>query len=209
MNPLPHRRRSLLTLLAAALAAAGFAAPAANAGPLVASAASCGSSVLEQPFLPWLDPATYVLAPNGGLERGAKGWELAGASVVSGNEPYYVHDSGDSHALRLPAGSTATTQAMCVGIDHPTLRFFARNAGSSLSTLKVEVLYEDAAGNVSSLEMGNLAGDAAWQLSPQMPVLASLLPLLPDERTAVAFRFTNVGGGDWRVDDVYVDPFFR
>jgi hypothetical protein len=40
-----------------------------------------------------------------------------------------------------------------------------------------------------------------------MPVIANLLPLLPGSRTAVAFRFTPYGdGGDWTIDDVYVDP---
>jgi hypothetical protein len=195
--------------LVAAVAAAGVAAPSASAGPLVASAGPCESSTLEQPFLPWLDPATYVLAPNGGVESGAKGWDLSGAFVTSGNEPYYVHGSDETRSLRLPASTSATTGAMCVGIEHPTLRVFARNAGSALSTLKLEVLYEDAAGNVNSLEIGRLSGGSAWQLSSQMPVVANLLPLLPDGHTAVAFRFTTIGAGDWRVDDVYVDPVYR
>jgi hypothetical protein len=38
-------------------------------------------------------------------------------------------------------------------------------------------------------------------------VLASLLPLLPGQRTPVRFRFTPVGGASWQIDDVYVDPW--
>jgi hypothetical protein len=97
---------------------------------------------------------------------------------------------------------------MCVGIEHPDLRLFARNAGSYFSTLKVEVLYEDAAGNSHSLMIGKLTGSASWQPSVVMPLVVNLLPLLPDERTAVAFRFTPEGGS-WRIDDVYVDPYRR
>jgi hypothetical protein len=41
-----------------------------------------------------------------------------------------------------------------------------------------------------------------------MTILANLLPLLPGEHTPVAFRFTAVGG-DWSVDDVWVDPYSR
>jgi hypothetical protein len=43
-----------------------------------------------------------------------------------------------------------------------------------------------------------------------MPIVANLLPLLPGDHTPVAFRFTPVGlGGDWRIDDLYVDPYRR
>ena len=37
-------------------------------------------------------------------------------------------------------------------------------------------------------------------------MLANLLPLLPGEMTAVAFRFTARGGASWAIDDIYVDP---
>jgi hypothetical protein len=36
-------------------------------------------------------------------------------------------------------------------------------------------------------------------------VVANLLPLLPNNYTAVAFRLRAVTG-TWRIDDVYVDP---
>ena len=192
------------------LVSLAFAAPAASAGVLVSSATSCDEQTLEQPFLPWADIANYVIAPNGTFESGSSGWALSGgASVVSGNEPYNVHGEGETHSLSLPSGSSATSSSMCVGIEHPTLRIFARNAGTVLSTLKVDVLYEDAAGNAQSLTIGRLMG-SSWQPSVVMPLVVNLLPLLPDERTAVAFRFTPQGGADsWRIDDVYVDPYRR
>jgi hypothetical protein len=191
------------------LVSLGIAAPAANAGVLVSSATSCDSQTLEQPFLPWADVAHYVIAPNGTFESGASGWSLSGgASVVSGNESYYVHGAGESRSLVLPSGSSATSSSMCVGIEHPTLRIFALNSRAALSTLKVDVLFEDAAGNVQSLTIGNLTASASWQPSLVMPLVVNLLPLLPDERTAVAFRFTPKGAaGSWRIDDVYVDPY--
>jgi hypothetical protein len=40
-------------------------------------------------------------------------------------------------------------------------------------------------------------------------VVANLLPLLPGAHTPVAFRFTPQLGGEWAIDDVYVDPFQR
>lgn len=205
---------SISTIVRAAvvcLVSLGIAAPAASAGVLVSSATSCDEQTLEQPFLPWADVANYVLAPNGTFENGSSGWTLSGgASVVSGNESYYVHAAGESSSLALPSGSSATSSSMCVGIEHPDLRIFARNTGALLSTLKVEVLFEDAAGTVRSLRIGALTGSASWNPSIVMPLVVNLLPLLPDERTAVAFRFTPQGyAGAWRIDDVYVDPYRR
>jgi hypothetical protein len=184
-----------------------FVAPPAQAEPLVASAPDCNSPTLERPFLPWLDAANYVLVPNGILES-RRNWTLAGdAAIVPGNETYYVHGVQETRSLALPSDSSATTAPVCVGLEHPTLRFFARNDGSALSTLDVEVRFEDAAGNVRSLLIATLLGQPRWQPTPPLLVVANLLPLLPGKRTAVEFRFKPRGRGDWRIDDVYLDPW--
>jgi hypothetical protein len=182
-----------------------FAPAAAQAGPLVASAPSCDSQ-LSQPFMPWLDPASYTLNGGGSFEKGAPGWSLAGASIVSGNETYAVNGAKDSHSLKLPAGSSATSATACVGLGHPTIRFFARNTGSLSGTLRVDVRFEDATGAVRSLQIGQMAGTYAWQPTAPMPVVANLLPLLPGNHTPVQFKFTPQGGA-WQIDDVYVDPW--
>jgi hypothetical protein len=194
------------TLCLGALPIAVFA-PTASAGVLVQSATNCPQQALERPFLRWLDPASYVLVPQGTLES-STGWTLSGASRVNGNEPFFVHGAGETSSLSLPAGSSATTPTQCVGLGHPTLRLFARNNGSILSLLKVEVLFEDNLGLVHSLPIGALAGGSAWAPTLPMPVIANLLPLLPGDLTPVRFRFTPVGlGAAWQIDDVYVDPF--
>jgi len=193
---------SLITLLTLTGSATG--------GAFTSSAVGCSSQVFEQPFLRWFDPAQYVLTPTGALES-TTDWTLAGgAKRVSGNESYKVHAAGDRYSLTLPSGSSATTRAMCVGLEHPDLRFFAMNAGSALSTLKVEVLFEDALGNVQSLTVATLTSGSTWQ--PTLPIAflanvpGSILAL--DGTTAVAFRFTPQGTkSGWRIDDVYVDPF--
>lgn len=203
--------RTRILALALPMAAVLVAAPSAQAGPLVASAGDCDAQELSQPFMPWADPAYYTLAPDGGFEDGGGSWNLdGGAAVVSGNESHHVRDAGDSKSLKLPSGSSATSAVMCVGLEHPTLRLFARNTGSPLSTLRVEVHFEDALGEVHSLPIGVVAGTGSWQPSLPMVLGVNLLPLLPGERTPVAFEFTPQGaGGNWRIDDVYVDPYRR
>jgi hypothetical protein len=203
---LAMRIKWLVGFVVAAGAALTISAPA-QAGLLVSSATDCDEQVLERPFLKWADPANYVLAPSGTFEEGVGSWDLDGAASVSvGDEPFDVHGPGEVKGLGLPPGSSATSAAMCVGIEHPTLRLFARNSGSILSTMKVEVLFEDAGGNVRALPIGLLLAGSQWQPTLPMPIIANLLPLLPGERTAVAFRFTP-HGGNWRIDDVYVDPY--
>jgi hypothetical protein len=172
---------------------------------------TCPSSAYEQPFAPWLDFASYVPVPNGGLESGADGWSLdGGAAVVAENESFDVGGPQDTSSLSLPSGSTATTSSMCVDTWSPDLRFFARNSGSLLSTLKVEVLYTDALGQSHALPVALLVAGSKWQ--PTLPVafLANLAapPLVTDGTTSVAFRFTPLGSwSGWKIDDVYVDPF--
>ena len=127
-----------------ALCALAVAAPA-QAGSFGDSAVGCEGRTASQPFLRWLDPMRYVLAPNGNLESGATGWTLTGgAKVEAGNESFFVGNKSDTRSLYLPSGSTATTRPMCVQLLHPTVRYFAKNRGTIvLSTLLVEALIEN------------------------------------------------------------------
>jgi len=198
---------------AIALAALSVGAGSASAGVLVSSAPSCDDQPLSQPFLPWLDVANYTPLPGGDFESGAAGWNLTGGSAVAkGNESYYVAGEKDSHSLTVPSGGSATSATICVGIEHPTVRFFAkRNSGGLLgtSTLRVDVLFENNLGLVNSLTVGVVTASSNWQPTLPMTVLASLLPLLPGEHTPVQFRFTPLLGGNWSIDDVQVDPYKR
>lgn len=200
-------RRSLLVSLLVALGLAAVPA-AAGAGVLVDSATECSDASASQVFLPWLDPANYVLAPGGDFESGS-GWSSGGATVVSGNEPWNVVGANDHKSLRIGAGATATSPSMCVGLEHPTLRFFARSSNTDLlSSMRVEVLYENNLGQLETLQIGLVSPGESWSPTAQMAVTANLLPLLPGERTAVAFRFVPQGSGSWQVDDVHVDPWY-
>ena len=192
--------------LLAAVVLAGIAAGPAQAGVLVKTATGCVDQSSARVFMPWLDLARYVPAPGGHAESAA-GWSLAGgAKVVAGNEPWKVGGVG-SRSLQLPAGSSATSAPACVGLGHPTMRFFAkRTSGSILSTLTVEVMFEGLGGLVKRLPIGVVLGGNRWQPTLPFPVVANLLPLLPGKMTPVAFRFT-ARGGTWQIDDVYVDPW--
>lgn len=177
-------------------------------GLLAPSATNCASQELDTVFRPWLDPANYPLAPGGSFEAGTQSWDLRGAAGVSGNERYYVTAASDRSALRIGGGGQAVSPTTCVGIEHPTIRFFARNVGSPLGTLRVDVLFHGPLGLPVSAPIGVVAGGGSWQPDLPMPIVASLLPLLPGERTPVAFRVTAQGlGAAYEIDDFYVDPY--
>jgi len=203
-------RRSVLLVLASLVASAAFGSNTASANNGLLGL-SCGDDA-SQPFLRWLDPLPYTLAPDGGFENGAAGWSLSrGARVVAGNEPYYLSGAG-SRSLYLPAGSSATSPRMCVGLVLPIVRFVS-SGGGLLTYLQVEAVYTDAGGRERSLVLlpGALPS-RNWQPTLPMLQLAGLLNTLTlnGATTEMSFRFTPrglFGGGNWRIDDIYVDPW--
>jgi hypothetical protein len=199
------------TLLAAAVATTALAvgAPAANAGLLVASAKNCSPKPTIKAFAQWGDSLDYQLAPGGSFEVGDEGWTLNRASLVSDNEPWKVHGAGDSRAIKLPPGASATSPVMCVGIHEPVVRFFARNNTALLSTLTVEATIQTSLGLQATVPFGVVLPSGKWKPSAKYWMLVNLLPLLPGEKTPVKFTVRSVGLGTWWVDDFYVDPKCR
>jgi hypothetical protein len=190
---------------------AAIAAPAANAGLLVSSAESCDTQQFSNPFSKWGDNATYTPVPGGDFEAGSKGWTLSGgAKVVSGNESYKVGGSTDARSLQRPAGGVATSPAMCVGLSEPTIRWFQKQSSllGLTGAMTVSVLTETSLGLVVETPVGAGLLTSSWNPSLTGVILTNLLPLLPNNKTAVAFRFRAVTG-TWTVDDVYVDPYQR
>jgi hypothetical protein len=194
-------RGRLLVLLISALLAALAAAPVSSA----ATSSSCTYGPASHPFASWGDLASYTLVPGASFESGAPGWTLAGgARVVSGNESYYANSRYDSHSLSLPTGSSATTAPFCVSLLRPTIRLFVVNGGSSASRLRVKVVFRGLLGILGVLDGGTISGGSAWKPSPVM--LATLNAPLGTK--SAQFVFTPADSyGNWRIDDLYVDPW--
>jgi hypothetical protein len=87
------------------------------------------------------------------------------------------------------------------------VRFFARRERGLLSTLAVSAVIRLQAGGTLEVPFRVVAAGDRW--APTLPLLfaANVLPLLPGQGIPVSFRFTPLLGGDWRIDDVHVDPF--
>jgi hypothetical protein len=179
----------------------------AKAGELLASA-DCEYGAPSEFFEPWGDDATYMLAPQGDLSA-TDGWTLDKDVVVdSSADPF----SGAGRSLRFEKGAEAATPAMCVNLDHPTVRFFVRDTGGNeKSYLRVEVLYEDFGGHVKHLTVARVRAGSTWRPSAIVPMHMNMLALAsPSGVTAVAFRFKAEDlqkGETISISSIYVDPF--
>jgi hypothetical protein len=194
--------------------AATVAAMAATTG--AASAAVVCPNPTSHPFAAWNDHSAYALAPDGGFEAGAPGWTLTGgARIVAGNESFAASGPG-THSLSLPAGSTATSPPMCIGLVSTGMRAFISNSGSAASRLRVQVVYNGGAGalvgglgaGLGISDTGAFSSGAAW--APMFTPVTMLGGALPLFTPTVQFRFTPLAsGGSWRIDDVYLDPLMH
>jgi hypothetical protein len=196
-----NRGRFAALLVTAMLALTAFAG----------SAQACSYSGAETVFSPWGDQRNYVLAADGGFEAGGAGWQLnRGATVVEGNESYYLNDAADSRSLSLPAGSSAVSPAVCMSIDTPSFRLVARNSGDPSSQLRVEASYK-LLGLIRTKTAGTLRAGSTWAPTQSVSTVLTLSTivgtLIP---SAIEIRFTPLdSSGKWQVDDVYIDPFRR
>lgn len=197
--------RTAAFCMAALAAAAALAATGATA--TAGTSLGCPGAA-SRPFLPWLDPTSYTLAPGGGFEEATSSWGLGGgARIVTGNEPFEVGRATDARSLAIPAGGTATSPAFCIGLGYPTLRFFA-TGGNLTSLLKVDVIYSTALGTVTQ-PVGFVLPAPSWSPTSPMLLLANVTGLLSLQglTSSVRLRFTALGSVGWRIDDVYVDPW--
>lgn len=195
----PYRFRSLGAALAAASALLVAAAPAHAAG---ANPVACPTpQTLEQPFPN--DPAKYFRAPGGDFESAdiTQDWSLSGAAAATADTA-----NGGTRSLRLPAGDSAASKEVCVGLNYPTLRFYA--SAASGARLTVQALFRTPDGVSRQLKIADLTPGGTWQPTRPVYIVANLLALFPNWDGQVAFRFT-ASGGTVNVDDVWIDPYER
>lgn len=195
---------------AAVVAVACFATPA-------AAQAACEPIATTQAFQAFGDSSEYFLAPNGGVESGSAGWTLTNASVVSGNESYFLNGKGDSRSIAIAPGGRAVSAAFCVDTTRTGFRFFAQQAASpSAPDLLVSIRWVGPDGLTRVLRVDRLAGANYRSWAPSRfwaPQLAAQLFKrlgFTEEDTAsvrLVFQVEREAGPGWRIDDLYIDPF--
>jgi hypothetical protein len=199
-------------LLAAAAASLALASPAfaddatgdVAVQQTAATTQTCQDPTVVQPFTTFGDTRDYVLAPFGDFQNP----QLDGWSFEGGAGP--VTDEDGNGALGLPAGSAATSPAMCIDLNYPTVRFFVRNVLNDDADLSVQVMYVDHAKAYQPHEVKKLKARGPYGLTKDINIDPSRGGKEAGWRR-VAFRFVNVARnkGDFHVDNLYVDPRLR
>ena len=204
--------RSAAVRLTVALAVAAILtiAPAANAGLVsgLVGAALPGCGAVSYPFAQFGDTGAYCTPANNGFENGAAGWTLyGGAAVVADNEPWYAGGPGRG-ALDLPPGAVAVSPSVPISLLDPYWRFFAA-AGAADGPLRVQIVFRGLTGNVTGLlNMGELPASSYAGWRPTGDVVSLLALPLGTSAAQMVVR-SAASSGDWRIDDVFVDPWLN
>jgi hypothetical protein len=156
------------------------------------------------------DTALYSPLPGGAFNGRKTNWSLSGAAVVKASEPWNVLNISSAHSLSIDPGGSATSPPFCLDSTFPSFRFFAHNAdGGSDSTLDVQVLWTDAAGDSGSLPVETLNGGdyTSWTLTPSL----ALGSALAEGMTVTAqLQFSaSPSSSPWNIDDVLLDPYAK
>lgn len=172
------------------------------------SSQTCSSPLIQNPFARFGDRRNYVMAPSGSFESGSAGWQLSGtAKRVTDADPVDLGAYDGAGMLSLPARSSAISPSMCVDFDYPTFRLTTK--ALTKGEFKIEITYPDAPRPVWE-ELKKFDGyqftnaGSGWRLSDDIDMKVDLGGKESGFRR-VAFRFTALTG-NWRVDDLYVDP---
>ena len=168
-----------------------------------ATTQTCQDPVVVNPFTSFGDVRDYVLAPFGDFESATlDGWSFEGGAGI-------VADEDGNRSLDLPAGSAATSPAMCIDLNYPTVRFFVRNMLQDDADLKVQVMYVDHAKAYQPHDVMKLKAKRAYGLTKDIKIDPQRGGKDAGWRR-VSFRFiAQKDKGDFHVDNLYVDPRLR
>jgi hypothetical protein len=175
-----------------------------------AAQAACPTAATAKPFKAFGDTADYSLLSNGAFESGTGGWSLSGAFVVPGNESFKVRASTDSKSLAIGARGRVVSPSFCVSTDHPSFRFFAKRTSGTWAVLNVSLRWKVAGGTTNETVVGSVTTGPAWTPTQSFS-LSQILGLWNGNQVGTAQIVLDPEdyGGDWAIDDVYIDPYTR
>jgi hypothetical protein len=178
--------------------------------PAAAQASPCNAAPTKKAFAAFGDNANYSLAPGGNFEAGTPGWSLTNSSVQAGNESYKVGAATDAKSLAVKANGKAASPQFCVGIEHPTFRFFARRTSGTWGVLNVKLRWTQNGVTNETVVGAYSAGDSSWHPTQSFNLAPVLGIWNGDQSFQVQLVFDPEDtGGSWAIDDVYVDPYSR
>ena len=183
------------------LTTAGIAAVAALAAPAAASAAECPVVPTTPAFAGFGDANQYFAAPGGTFES-LNGWSRIRTPELT--DGFNLLASRARVACgRARSGEGVTSTSFCVDATMPHLRFVANHDGGGQLDVTVTTQY----GGSTDSSGGSVSSDdhRYWTPSPSSRSRPARIPAGEQGVATVSFR----SQGNWRVDDVAVDPYRR
>lgn len=169
-----------------------------------ASAAACADPPSHAVFAAWGDSGSYFPAPGGTFEEAGNPW--TGGRLVADQDPWMLGGADHRQALAIPEGTSATSPWLCVSAVHPDFRVVARQPSSWASYLEVSLRFVDPLGTVRVVPVDAVPRTkSGWAVSPRLRLTRDL-PMSTLGEIRAQLRLT-ARGGQWTVDDVFIDPF--
>jgi len=198
--------RKTLAGAAALLIALALSASPALAGTSPSETALCPGQLFSQPFLALGDLNSYTLVSGSEFNDPPEGWELkGGAKVVSATHP----DGSAGYALDLPSGAVAVSAPVCVTLQYPSARLYAKTLEGKAG-VAVAVSYPETKSEAKPRQVGETKNtQGAWEASEAFSVLAQLGGKAEETREV---RFVLTAGGNSTstlVYGLYVDPWMK
>ena len=181
-----------------------------------ASRCSAAATSQRHPFLRFLDPLPYTLAPDGGFEAGARGWKL------SRRREGRLRQRTRSHCRAPAPGRSSSPRQQRRRARRCASDWSCRSSASPTERRRPPLDAEGRRGldeRVRTAERsivllpGVLLPSSRWVPTLPLLQLGGVLNALTLNglTTQMSFRFTPqrglLGSGTWQIDDVYVDPW--
>jgi hypothetical protein len=179
--------------------------------PATASADDCPDLPAAPVFAQFGDQADYSLVPGADFESSTAGWSLDDAGITGGSETYAVGGDNGKRSLRIDSDGQAISPPICVSARHPSFRLFSRRVSNNWGALTVKLRWTDTSGQTHDTVVGTIGSGVknVWSPSPSF-ALATTLPIPTDGSLMARIVFDPEDwGGDYAIDDVYVDPYFQ
>ena len=166
----------------------------------------CSLPMSTQSLLPWGDYDSYFLAKGGSFEGdSASDWYLANGAEVT--DEVKQRNGPLDGVLEIPSGGWAVSPVICVTVDCPHARIFARSVTGGDDVDFGLSYYRDGAwsrftqtGNVTTRDWGLSRN---WDLSGKLDIW----PEKRDGFQQVRFAFYGCGHDKtFQLDDFWVDP---
>jgi len=165
--------------------------------------AGCVSGA-KQTFAQFGDANWYSLIPDGGFEGTKGAWTASsGASIVSGNETYFLNKSADAYSMRLSQAASVVSPGFCIQSNTPLVRYVAKTSSGSTAVLRTDAILS----NGLAVTVSRMSGTSTWRPTPQIQLWVNYLAALAPSGTATINLRITAETGTWQIDDVYLDPF--